>query len=62
MIRSWVHLLLRRVYSGTVSTSATVMNSVKEKKRTSWSYVQMHSNDREDIKERVPVILLLCWS
>jgi len=54
-------LTFARVYSGTVSTSSTVMNSVKGRKEKIGRMLQMHSNDREDIKEaRTGDIIALC--
>lgn len=54
-------LTFARVYSGTVSTSTTVMNSVKGRKEKIGRMLQMHSNDREDIKEaRTGDIIALC--
>jgi elongation factor G len=54
-------LTFARVYSGTVSTSRTVMNSVKGRKEKIGRMLQMHSNDREDIKEaRTGDIIALC--
>ncbi|USD37834.1 MULTISPECIES: elongation factor G [Ferrimonas] len=40
-----------RVYSGVVSTGDTVFNSVKEKRERFGRIVQMHSNDRKELKE-----------
>ncbi|NRA59853.1 MAG: elongation factor G [Psychrobium sp.] len=40
-----------RVYSGTVSTGAHVYNSVKQKRERLGRLVQMHANDRNEIKE-----------
>lgn len=40
-----------RVYSGTLNTGDTVYNPVKEKKERVGRMVQMHSNNREEIKE-----------
>ncbi|TKB46531.1 elongation factor G [Ferrimonas sediminicola] len=40
-----------RVYSGVVSTGDTVYNSVKEKRERFGRIVQMHSNDRKELKE-----------
>jgi len=40
-----------RVYSGTLKTGDAVYNSVKGKKERIGRMVQMHSNDREEIKE-----------
>ena len=54
-------LTFARVYSGKVSTSSTVMNSVKGRKEKIGRMLQMHSNDREDIKEaRTGDIIALC--
>jgi len=40
-----------RVYSGVLSSGATVLNSVKEKKERIGRILQMHANNREEIKE-----------
>ena len=40
-----------RVYSGTVTTGAHVYNSVKQKRERLGRLVQMHANDRNEIKE-----------
>ena len=40
-----------RIYSGTLETGSTVINSVKDKKERVGRMLLMHSNDREDIKE-----------
>ena len=40
-----------RVYSGSLSGGTSVYNSVKEKKERVGRMVQMHSNNREEIKE-----------
>jgi len=40
-----------RVYSGTLTTGTTIYNSVKQKKERVGRMVQMHSNDRQEIKE-----------
>ncbi|RYY01025.1 MAG: elongation factor G [Gammaproteobacteria bacterium] len=40
-----------RVYSGTLQTGDTVLNSVKGKKERVGRMVQMHANQREEIKE-----------
>ncbi len=40
-----------RVYSGTLQSGTAVYNSVKEKKERVGRMVQMHSNNREEIKE-----------
>jgi len=40
-----------RVYSGTLESGASVYNSVKGKKERIGRMVQMHANDREEIKE-----------
>src|SRR5690606_22639319 len=39
-----------RIYSGTVETGATLLNTVKEKKERLGRMLLMHSNHREDIK------------
>ncbi len=44
-------LVFFRVYSGCIKTGDTVLNSVKGKKERIGRILQMHSNDREDIKE-----------
>ena len=44
-------LVFFRVYSGVMKTGDTVMNSVKGKKERIGRILQMHSNDRADIKE-----------
>ncbi|MGD2132201.1 MAG: elongation factor G [Maricaulaceae bacterium] len=40
-----------RIYSGTVETGVTLLNTVKEKKERIGRMLLMHSNSREDIKE-----------
>jgi len=40
-----------RIYSGTLSTGASVLNTVKEKKERVGRMLLMHSNSREDIKD-----------
>ncbi len=40
-----------RVYSGVLETGAAVYNSVKEKRERIGRMVQMHANDRQEIKE-----------
>jgi len=40
-----------RIYSGTLSTGSTVLNTVKEKKERVGRMLLMHSNNREDIKD-----------
>ncbi len=40
-----------RVYSGVLNSGATVMNSVKGKKERIGRILQMHANEREEIKE-----------
>ncbi|MCF6293223.1 MAG: elongation factor G [Robiginitomaculum sp.] len=40
-----------RIYSGTLETGTTLINSVKEKKERIGRMLLMHSNSREDIKE-----------
>jgi len=40
-----------RVYSGTLNTGDSVYNSVKSKKERIGRMVQMHSNDRQEIKQ-----------
>ncbi|MEE1676298.1 elongation factor G [Agarivorans aestuarii] len=44
-------LTFMRVYSGTVETGTAVYNSVKQKRERLGRMVQMHSNDRKEIKE-----------
>ncbi len=44
-------LVFFRVYSGVMATGDTVLNSVKGKKERIGRILQMHANDREDIKE-----------
>ena len=44
-------LVFFRVYSGVVNAGDTVLNSVKGKKERMGRILQMHSNDRRDIKE-----------
>jgi len=44
-------LTFLRVYSGVVKTGDMVYNPVKDKKERIGRLLQMHSNDREDIKE-----------
>ncbi|GLP97746.1 elongation factor G [Paraferrimonas sedimenticola] len=44
-------LTFMRVYSGVIETGAHVYNSVKQKKERFGRMVQMHSNDRKEIKE-----------
>ena len=44
-------LVFFRVYSGSINAGDTVLNSVKGKKERIGRILQMHSNDREDIKE-----------
>jgi len=44
-------LVFFRVYSGTMKTGDTVVNSVKRKKERIGRILQMHSNNREDIKQ-----------
>ena len=40
-----------RIYSGTLSTGSSVLNTVKEKKERVGRMLLMHSNSREDIKD-----------
>ncbi len=40
-----------RIYSGTLATGTSVLNSVKGKKERVGRMLEMHSNSREDIKE-----------
>ena len=44
-------LVFFRVYSGSMNAGDTVLNAVKGKKERIGRILQMHSNDREDIKE-----------
>ncbi len=44
-------LVFFRVYSGTMKTGDTVINSAKGKKERIGRILQMHSNNREDIKQ-----------
>ncbi len=44
-------LVFFRVYSGVINAGDTVLNSVKGKKERIGRILQMHSNDRQDIKE-----------
>ncbi len=44
-------LTFMRVYSGVAETGQAVFNSVKEKRERFGRMVQMHSNDRKEIKE-----------
>lgn len=44
-------LTFTRVYSGTVKTGDTIMNTVKGRKERIGRMLLMHANDREDIKE-----------
>ncbi len=44
-------LTFLRVYSGVLSTGETVFNPIKRKKERVGRIVQMHSNNREEIKE-----------
>lgn len=45
------NLTFFRVYSGVVNSGDTVFNSVKQKRERLGRIVQMHSNDRKEIKE-----------
>jgi len=50
-----------RVYSGTVETGTSVLNTVKDKKERVGRMLLMHANHREDIKEaRSGDIIALC--
>jgi elongation factor G len=40
-----------RIYSGTLETGTSVLNTVKEKRERVGRMLQMHSNSREDIKQ-----------
>jgi len=40
-----------RVYSGVLASGATILNSVKDKKERIGRILQMHANNREEIKE-----------
>ncbi len=44
-------LTFMRVYSGVMSTGQAVYNSVKQKRERIGRMVQMHSNDRQELKE-----------
>ena len=44
-------LVFFRVYSGSINAGDTVLNAVKGKKERIGRILQMHSNDRQDIKE-----------
>ena len=44
-------LTFARVYSGVVGSGTVVVNSVKDRKEKIGRMLQMHSNDREDVKE-----------
>ena len=44
-------LVFFRVYSGSINAGDTIFNSVKGKKERIGRILQMHSNDREDIKQ-----------
>ena len=44
-------LVFFRVYSGVLKSGDTVYNSIKQKKERIGRILQMHSNDREEIKE-----------
>ncbi len=44
-------LIFFRVYSGTINSGDTVFNSVKNKKERLGRILQMHANQREEIKE-----------
>ena len=44
-------LTFARVYSGVATTGTSVINSVKSKKERIGRMVQMHANNREEIKE-----------
>jgi len=44
-------LTFARIYSGTLSTGDSVMNTVKDKKERVGRMLLMHANSREDIKE-----------
>ena len=45
------NLTFFRVYSGTLKSGDTIYNSVKQKKERIGRVLQMHANDREEIKE-----------
>jgi len=50
-----------RVYSGTLDTGSTVLNSIKGKRERVGRMLLMHANSREDVKEaRAGDILALC--
>lgn len=44
-------LTFTRIYSGTLTSGSTVLNSVKDKKERVGRMLLMHANSREDIKE-----------
>ncbi len=49
-----------RCYSGILSAGSTVLNSVKQKKERVGRMVQMHANDRTDIKECLAGDIVAC--
>jgi elongation factor G len=54
-------LTFARVYSGVVESGTIVINSVKGRKEKIGRMLQMHSNEREDVKEaRTGDIIALC--
>lgn len=54
-------LTFARVYSGTLEAGSYVLNSTKDKRERIGRMLQMHSNNREDIKEaRAGDIVALC--
>ncbi len=54
-------LTFARVYSGVVGSGTIVINSVKGRKEKIGRMLQMHSNEREDVKEaRTGDIIALC--
>ena len=54
-------LTFARVYSGTITTGSSVLNSVKGKRERVGRMLLMHANSREDVKEaRAGDIVALC--
>jgi elongation factor G len=54
-------LTFARVYSGVIEAASSVTNSVKDKKEKIGRMLQMHANDRVDVKEaRTGDIIALC--
>ena len=48
-----------RVYSGSLKTGDTVYNPVKGRKERIGRMVQMHANDREEIKEEAKELVII---